>query len=288
MSGVSSDMTADGAHPIPFDPEVYCQLTIHVQAIAAAPASGKLPTLAAAAEAMVHPILERRIDLADVIDRLQNACDAYGVISAHGQDAVQAVLAKYLGSAIQPHRGYKPLYGAHGPRAELYEPLEIKLDQATGNSARPASTVSKYEMLPNELTNSRAKRVAVLVRGDQIPLKSVQWAWRHRFAFGKLALIAGDPGLGKSQIALDIGARHTTGDFWLVDGGHASRCEVLILTAEDGPSDTVAPRLVAARADMSKVHFLRGTKAPEGEEELFDLTRDVEALRGALQQYPGI
>src|ERR1051326_3326645 len=78
MSGVSSDMTADGAHPIPFDPEVYCQLTIHVQAIAAAPASGKLPTLAAAAEAMVHPILERRIDLADVIDRLQNACDAYG------------------------------------------------------------------------------------------------------------------------------------------------------------------------------------------------------------------
>jgi putative DNA primase/helicase len=134
----------------------------------------------------------------------------------------------------------------------------------------------------------KAKRVAVLVRGDQVPLKSVQWAWKHRFAFGKLALIAGDPGLGKSQIGLDIVARHTISDFWPVDGGRAQVAEAIVLTAEDGLSDTVAPRLVAAGADMEKVHFLKGTKVEGGDEELFDLTRDVEALREVLAQNPAI
>jgi hypothetical protein len=132
------------------------------------------------------------------------------------------------------------------------------------------------------------KRVAVLVRGDQVTLKSVRWAWKHRFAFGKLALIAGDPGLGKSQIALDIVARHTTGDYWPVDGGRAQLAEAIVRTAEDGLSDTVAPRLVAAGADMSKVHFLTGTKLKEGDEELFDLTRDVEPLRDVLCKHPSI
>jgi hypothetical protein len=61
-----------------------------------------------------------------------------------------------------------------------------------------------------------------------------------------------------------------------------------MLTAEDGLRDTVAPRLVAAGADMSKVHFLTGTKAPGGDEQLFDLTRDVEALRDVLHDNPNI
>jgi hypothetical protein len=135
----------------------------------------------------------------------------------------------------------------------------------------------------------RAKgRSAILVRGDQVPLRSVQWAWKHRFAFGKIALIAGDPGLGKSQAALDILARMTVGDSWPVDGGKAPIAEAMVLTAEDGLSDTVAPRLVAAGADMSKVHFLTGTKVEGGEEELFDLTRDVQALRDALKKNPAI
>jgi hypothetical protein len=66
-------------------------------------------------------------------------------------------------------------------------------------------------------------------------------------------------------------------------GRHNSgrRARLIGLTAEDGLSDTVAPRLKAAGADMSKVHFLTGTRAEGGDEELFDLTRDVEALPNA-------
>src|SRR5262249_28459977 len=57
-------------------------------------------------------------------------------------------------------------------------------------------------------------------------------------------------------------------------------------TAEDGLRDTVVPRLIAAGADRKKVHILTGTKvegAPEDEEELFDLTRDVTVLRDVLK-----
>jgi len=134
-----------------------------------------------------------------------------------------------------------------------------------------------------------SRRVAIMVRGDKVALKSIKWSWKHRFAFGKLALIAGDPGLGKSQIALDIAARHTTGELWPVDGGHAPLCEVIVLTAEDGMNDTAAPRLVAAGADMSKIHFLRGTKVVGSrDEELFDLTRDVAVLRDELNRNPNI
>jgi hypothetical protein len=137
--------------------------------------------------------------------------------------------------------------------------------------------------------HAEGKRIAVLIRGDQVPLRAIKWAWKHRFAFGKIALIAGDPGLGKSQIALDIVARHTTGKFWPVDGGQAQIAEAVVLTAEDGLNDIVAPRLVVAGADMSKLHFLTGTKAVGGtDEELFDLTRDVEVLRDVLREYPRI
>jgi putative DNA primase/helicase len=134
-------------------------------------------------------------------------------------------------------------------------------------------------------------RTAVLLRGDQVPLRAVQWLWKDRFAFGKLALIAGDPGRGKSQIALDIVARCTTGEAWPVDGGRVPLAEAIVLTAEDGLSDTVAPRLVAAGADRSKVHFLTGTKiegVKDGDQQMFDLTADIEVLRKTLKANPAV
>ena len=66
----------------------------------------------------------------------------------------------------------------------------------------------------------------------------VTWVWPRRVARGKLALLAGDPGLGKSQIVLDIIARITTGAPW-PDDGHAPRGRCIILTAEDAISDTI-------------------------------------------------
>jgi hypothetical protein len=132
-------------------------------------------------------------------------------------------------------------------------------------------------------------RAASLIRANQLEPESIDWAWPNRFAFGKLALIAGDPGLGKSTVLIEIAALHSGGGEFPCGEGRARRCEVVILTAEDGLRDTVVPRLMAAGADLTKIHILTGTRAPNSEsEELFDLTRDIAALREVFTKHPNI
>ena len=98
-------------------------------------------------------------------------------------------------------------------------------------------------------------RKAVLVKADTLKPELINWAWKNRFAFGKLAVIAGDPGLGKSTILIEIAALHSIGGEFPCGEGYAQQCETLILTAEDGLRDTCIPRLMAAGADLSKDSF---------------------------------
>jgi hypothetical protein len=83
----------------------------------------------------------------------------------------------------------------------------------------------------------------------------VRWLWPGRIALGKLTLICGDPGLGKSFLTLDLAARVTAGRGW-PDGAAASTDgpgSAVLITAEDDLADTVRPRLDAAGADVSRV-----------------------------------
>jgi hypothetical protein len=66
----------------------------------------------------------------------------------------------------------------------------------------------------------------------------VDWLWRNRIARGKQTLIGGDPGVGKSQIVIDIIARITRGASW-PDGGRPKIGNCLILSAEDAAKDTL-------------------------------------------------
>jgi hypothetical protein len=133
------------------------------------------------------------------------------------------------------------------------------------------------------------QRKAVLVEASKLKPESVSWAWRNRLAFGKLNVVAGDPGLGKSTLLLEIAALHSIGGEYPCGEGRAPQCETLILTAEDGLRDTMIPRLIAAGADLSKIRFLVGTKLEGGDEEnLFDLARDISALREVFKSNPNI
>src|SRR5262245_27064403 len=67
----------------------------------------------------------------------------------------------------------------------------------------------------------------------------VEWLWPGRVAIGKQTLIAGEPGLGKSQIAIAMAAAVTTGGDWPCGEGHAPLGNVIVLQAEDGLADTV-------------------------------------------------
>jgi hypothetical protein len=86
----------------------------------------------------------------------------------------------------------------------------------------------------------------------------VRWLWPGRIPFGKLTILDGDPGLGKSVLTIDLAARVSRG--WSMPGeerepGDDGRepAGVVILSAEDGLDDTIRPRLDAAGADCERV-----------------------------------
>lgn len=96
---------------------------------------------------------------------------------------------------------------------------------------------------------------AVSVRLSAVVPEVVRWLWAGRFPLGKLALVDGDPGLGKSTMLLDIAARVSRGDA-MPDGSHGDVVGaggVVILQAEDGLADTIVPRLLAAGADLDRI-----------------------------------
>jgi len=74
-------------------------------------------------------------------------------------------------------------------------------------------------------------------------------------------MLAGHPGLGKSQLALAIAAIVTKGRRWPADGARAERGSAVILSAEDDAEDTIRPRLDAAGADLSRCHVIGAVRS---------------------------
>jgi len=112
--------------------------------------------------------------------------------------------------------------------------------------------------------------------------KAVRWLWQKRIVLGKVNVLDGDPGLGKSLLALSIAARVTRGGS-LPDGmtgdleGPAG---VLLLSAEDDLEDTIRPRLDAAGADVSRVFVLMHTGL---DDEAPTIPESIPTIEGAIE-----
>src|SRR5437660_9922117 len=82
---------------------------------------------------------------------------------------------------------------------------------------------------------------------------ALDWLWPRYLARGKLAILDGDPGMGKSLLALDLIARLTRGGP-MPDGSPLARPgTAILLSAEDDPADTIRPRAEAAGADLARL-----------------------------------
>lgn len=132
----------------------------------------------------------------------------------------------------------------------------------------------------------------VIVRLSDVRPEPVAWLWPGRIALGKLTLIAGDPGLGKSFLTLDMAARVSRGWAWPDAPGVATTPGgVVLLNAEDGVADTIRPRLDAAGADVTRIVTLEAVRSvgANGRESAraFDLSRDLSALEDAIQSVEG-
>jgi putative DNA primase/helicase len=114
----------------------------------------------------------------------------------------------------------------------------------------------------------------------------ISWLWPSRIACGKVTLIAGDPGLGKSQLTAALAACVSVGGRWPVDRAIAPSGSILVLNAEDDAADTIRPRLDAAGANVHRIHVLDAVRTNADGREIersFDLGRDIDTLRSAAR-----
>lgn len=93
---------------------------------------------------------------------------------------------------------------------------------------------------------------------EGLQVRPVRWLWHHRIALGQIALLAGREGIGKSTTALALAAQITRGT---LEGDYLGRArDVVIVATEDSFEHTIAPRLMAADADLARVYRVTMTE----------------------------
>jgi len=117
----------------------------------------------------------------------------------------------------------------------------------------------------------------------------ITWLWPTRIARGKLTVIAGNPGLGKSFITLDLAARVSRGDgFPCAPLSASAPGGVVILSAEDDLADTIRPRLDKAGADVTRIAAMNTIKEFDKKNNRwgyrsFTLSEDLPKLETAIR-----
>lgn len=113
------------------------------------------------------------------------------------------------------------------------------------------------------MDNRRDEPNLKLINMEQVEVEKIDWLLYPFIPFGKVAIVQGDPGEGKTTMVLQIIAKLTKGEAVLPSGSDEPALEaktvdlepvnVIYQTAEDGLGDTIKPRLLSAGADCSRV-----------------------------------
>ncbi|PYT27616.1 MAG: hypothetical protein DMG58_20010 [Acidobacteria bacterium] len=129
----------------------------------------------------------------------------------------------------------------------------------TKAALQPHAKVEEVERHIQAITGSFGTSFGGNVYGvlaSEVKPEHVEWLWDGRIPLGKITILDGDPGLGKSALTLDIAARITTGSP-MPDGSPGVDGGVVVLNAEDDEADTIVPRLMAMNADLTRVRLLK-------------------------------
>ena len=100
------------------------------------------------------------------------------------------------------------------------------------------------------------KAKAISERMSDVAAQPIKWLWPGRIARGKVTILAGHPGLGKSQVTASWAAQLYGGGCW-PDGSRCEQGSVLMVSGRGSSRrSTIRPRLEAAGADLTRVHIL--------------------------------
>ncbi len=134
-----------------------------------------------------------------------------------------------------------------------------------------------------------ADETAVVRSLSEVKPTPVTWVWPGRIPEGKVTLLVGHPGQGKSLLTLDIAARVSTGRGWPDNSEHFEPGNTILLSGEDDAEDTIVPRLLAAGADLDHISIFDGVNCRDPEThaikiELPALDRHMEAICEAVRK----
>jgi hypothetical protein len=229
---------------------------------------GRNAALNAAAHSLGTLVGNESIDKATVAYALLEASVTNGHHAKHGDLQTKKTIESGLNTGIGKPR---PLIGSS-------DIPSIDLSGLTPTSKARTKTPAK----------ANVKRSVSLLQGSQIVEEPVSWLWDGYLPQGKLTLLAGAGGTGKSTLAFNIAATITTAGAW-PDG---TRCttpgNVLIWSSEDDPADTIKPRLMAVGADANRYGIIAGVVDENGQKDAFDAARDMDSLREAVAKIGGV
>lgn len=154
-----------------------------------------------------------------------------------------------------------------------------------------AESLAKLDSMPEpKRANGHATDVDPVVslcRASEVKMEPITWLWDGWLARGKLHVLAGVPGLGKTTLSLALAATISRGGLWPDGAKCREPGNVLIWSGEDGINDTLAPRLAAMGADLSRVHFVKDvTEYTEDSQRTvreFDPAQDMPRLIAAAE-----
>jgi DNA-binding transcriptional ArsR family regulator len=159
------------------------------------------------------------------------------------------------------------------PKADDYAPFgsDIADEMAQAHAREGIAGLKKYIIALGNIKDPRYKRLVTILSSatteealsdpeqvgillSEVKPQSVDWLWYPRLAFGKMAMLDGDPGEGKSNILADLIARVSNGSLMPDDTpGLANGAGVVMINPEDGLSDTTVPRLQRAGARLENI-----------------------------------
>jgi putative DNA primase/helicase len=128
----------------------------------------------------------------------------------------------------------------------------------------------------NQFQESGNRRL-IMQRASNITPEKIRWLRDKVIPLGKVTGIVGYPGQGKSLLTTDLAAAVSNAAAWPAGNSTVKRRHVIILSAEDSPSDMLVPRLAAAGADLRRINIVDAVN-DGGAKRDFDLACDLQTL----------
>lgn len=200
---------------------------------------------------------------------------------ASGIDGARKLARKLATTRKKPVRWAPLPNGCKDLRAYLHS---LELDPENRESCTAAGLRLLGELKEHANTEEPEQLTTCFADIDPRPLR---WRLYPCVPRGKIGLVAGHPGLGKSLVTLDMGARLSRGEGMPGERNPDEACDVLFLSAEDDPHDTIRPRLDAAGANVERVHASACLDLLELEKMLIERPRVGLVVIDPLSAYTG-